>query len=104
MDAALPLHRLDGAGTYLVAWDGDDPLGHAHFAWGGTRLGVPEIQDVYVLPDRRRGDRHRSDRRRGGARPHTWPRPIRGEPVEVDDTVRYLVKDLGVDSSASRSS
>ena len=54
MDAALPLHRLDGAGTYLVAWDGDDPLGHAHFAWGGTRLGVPEIQDVYVLPDRRR--------------------------------------------------
>jgi predicted GNAT family acetyltransferase len=52
----LPLHRLDGAGTYLVAWDGDLPVGHAHVAWSETKLGVPEIQDVFVLPEwRRRG-------------------------------------------------
>lgn len=54
VDAVLPLHRLDNAQTYLVAWDGDDPVGHAHVAWTGTKLGVPEIQDVFVLPERRR--------------------------------------------------
>jgi ribosomal protein S18 acetylase RimI-like enzyme len=52
----LPLHRLDGAQTYVIAWDGDDPVGHAHVAWAGTKLGVPEIQDVFVDPQlRRRG-------------------------------------------------
>jgi GNAT superfamily N-acetyltransferase len=52
----LPLHRLDGAETYLVAWEGSDPVGHAHVAWSETKLGVPEIQDVFVLPEcRRRG-------------------------------------------------
>ena len=54
MDAALPLHRLDHAQTYLVAWDGDEPLGHAHIAWTGTDVGVPEVQDVFVLETRRR--------------------------------------------------
>ena len=52
----LPLHRFHGfggRGTYLVAWDGDEPVGHVHVAWSGTDLGVPELQDVYVLPDRR---------------------------------------------------
>jgi len=52
--ACLPLHRLDSAQTYLVAWDGDDPIGHAHIAWHGARLGHPEVQDVYVLPEQRR--------------------------------------------------
>ena len=54
MDARLPLHRLDSVGTYLVAWDGDDPVAHAHVAWTGTKVGVPEIQDLFVLPKRRR--------------------------------------------------
>jgi ribosomal protein S18 acetylase RimI-like enzyme len=54
VDARLPLHRLGQEGTYLVAWDGDEPVGHAFVAWSGTKLGVPEIQDVWVLPERRR--------------------------------------------------
>jgi len=58
VDARLPLSRLDtwraAGSTYLVAWDGDIPVGHAHVAWAGTELGVPEVQDVYVVPERRR--------------------------------------------------
>jgi GNAT superfamily N-acetyltransferase len=58
VDAHLPLNRLDtwrvAGSTYLVAWDGDTPIGHAHVAWAGTELGVPEVQDVYVVPERRR--------------------------------------------------
>jgi GNAT superfamily N-acetyltransferase len=50
----LPLARLGGHHTYLVAWDGNDPVGHAHVAWAGGKLGVPEIQDVFVRPERRR--------------------------------------------------
>jgi ribosomal protein S18 acetylase RimI-like enzyme len=37
-----------------VAWHDDEPVGHAHLAWVGTKLGVPEIQDVFVLPEHRR--------------------------------------------------
>jgi ribosomal protein S18 acetylase RimI-like enzyme len=56
VDRCLPLHRLDGAQTYFVAWVGNDPVAHAHVAWTGTKLGVPEIQDVFVTPRlRRRG-------------------------------------------------
>jgi GNAT superfamily N-acetyltransferase len=44
----LPLHRLESAQTYLVAWDGSEPVGHAHIAWKETALGVPEIGDVFV--------------------------------------------------------
>ena len=53
--AALPLHRFDprSAGTYLVAWDADAPVGHVHVAWSGTELGIPELQDMYVLAARR---------------------------------------------------
>jgi ribosomal protein S18 acetylase RimI-like enzyme len=54
VDERLPLSRLDTMQTYLVAWDGTDPVGHAHLAWMGTHVGVPEIQDVFVLPERRR--------------------------------------------------
>jgi GNAT superfamily N-acetyltransferase len=54
VDAALPLARLDVVQTYLVAWDGDDPVGHAHVAWEGTDSGAPEVQDVFVLERRRR--------------------------------------------------
>jgi GNAT superfamily N-acetyltransferase len=58
VDRCLPLNRLDqqraDGSTYLVAWDHDQPIGHAHIAWVGTHLGIPEIQDVFVVPERRR--------------------------------------------------
>jgi GNAT superfamily N-acetyltransferase len=58
VDRHLPLSRLrqpaeDGS-TYLVAWDDEQPVGHAHVAWHGTHLALPEIQDVFVLPEHRR--------------------------------------------------
>ncbi len=58
VDRDLPLNRLDqhlaDGSTYLVAWEDEQPVGHAHIAWSGTHLGLPEIQDVYVAPDHRR--------------------------------------------------
>jgi GNAT superfamily N-acetyltransferase len=141
VDAVLPLHRLDIAQTYLVAWDGHEPVGHAHVAWTGTKLGVPEIQDVYVLPEhRRRGVASAIDHaaaRLAADRGHTrislshsiGNEParrlyeglgyedaglppervrgmivIRGKPVEVNDTLIYLVKSVAVDSGQCRSS
>jgi ribosomal protein S18 acetylase RimI-like enzyme len=131
VDERLPLSRLDVAQTYLVAWDRDEPVGHAHLAWTGTKLGVPEIQDVYVLPERRRqgvgteltraaerlvaarGLRRlsigtsvdnegalRLYRRLGYGDSELPPQrvrgpiTIRGVPVNVDDTLIYLVKEL----------
>jgi ribosomal protein S18 acetylase RimI-like enzyme len=60
VDSHLPLNRLDQwrreGSTFLIAWDEDTPVGHAHLAWEGTKLGVPELQDVYVAEyARRRG-------------------------------------------------
>ena len=60
VDDALPLNRLDqwrrDGSTFLIAWDEGRPVGHAHVAWDGTKLGAPEIQDVYVAESvRRRG-------------------------------------------------
>lgn len=51
--AVLGLARLDqGDGFYLVAWDGDQPAGHAHLALTDP----PELQDVEVSAHyRRRG-------------------------------------------------
>jgi GNAT superfamily N-acetyltransferase len=57
IDSYLPLNRLDqrgDEGMYLIAWEDDDPVGHARIAWSGTHLGLPEIQDVYVSPEHRR--------------------------------------------------
>jgi ribosomal protein S18 acetylase RimI-like enzyme len=58
VDEALPLNRLDQwrreDSTFLIAWDEGRPIGHAHLAWDGTKLGLPEIQDVYVAEDARR--------------------------------------------------
>jgi len=49
--AVLGLARLDqGDGFYLVAWDGDEPLGHAHLALTDP----PELQDVSVRSEHRR--------------------------------------------------
>ena len=60
VDDRLPLHRLDQwraeGSTYLIAWEDDSAVGHAHIAWSDTHLGLPEIQDVFVPPElRRRG-------------------------------------------------
>ena len=141
VDAVLPLHRLDGGGTYLVAWEGDEPAGHAHIAWERTKLGVPEVQDVFVRSDRRRrgvatelaraAERLATERghgrislsygmaneparrlyeKLGYTRADISPERVHGtiiirnEPVEVDDTLVYLVKTLPVDSGPSRSS
>jgi GNAT superfamily N-acetyltransferase len=141
VDAALPLSRLDHVQTYLVAWDGDEPVGHAHVAWEGGDLGLPEVQDVFVLGRRRRGgvatalmaEAERLAAAEGHERlaiGHSAaneaarrlyeglgyrdagvpPRRvegtilIRGRPLEVDDTIVYLVKDLPVDFGAVRSS
>lgn len=58
VDRRLPLNRLcqqmEERSTYLIAWEDAQPVGHAHIAWSGTHLGVPEIQDVFVLPEKRR--------------------------------------------------
>jgi GNAT superfamily N-acetyltransferase len=58
VDRRLPLSRLsereDEDSTYLIAWEDDRPVGHAHIAWSGTHLGLPEIQDIFVLPEHRR--------------------------------------------------
>jgi GNAT superfamily N-acetyltransferase len=58
VDRHLPLNRLDQhiatRSTYLIAWKDDEPVGHAHLAWTGTHLGLPEIQDVFVTPEHRR--------------------------------------------------
>src|SRR5262245_32512302 len=47
----LGLARLhQGNGFYLVAWEDDEPLGHAHLAMTDP----PELQDVEVRPEHRR--------------------------------------------------
>jgi GNAT superfamily N-acetyltransferase len=136
VDRYLPLSRLSDQGgegsTYLIAWEDDRPIGHAHIAWSGTHLGLPEIQDVFVLPEhRRRGIASRlteaaedEARRRGSGRISLSVSQeqnqaakllyeklgyvdagvgpvrvlgqimIRGRPLEVDDTLLYLVKEL----------
>jgi GNAT superfamily N-acetyltransferase len=55
--AVLELSRLgQGDGFYLVAWEGDEPLGHAHLALTDP----PELQDVSVRPEHRRRGAARS--------------------------------------------
>lgn len=132
VDARLPLHRLDQQGerTYLIAWDTDEPVGHAHIAWNGHGS-IPEIQDAFVLPERRgegigsaltsAAEREASERGHGqigltvsvanirarrlyerlgyvdsGEEPQRVSGTItlRGEALEVDDTLLWLVKPL----------
>lgn len=136
VDRFLPLSRLSDrtcdASTYLVAWDDREPVGHAHIAWTGTHLGVPEIQDVFVVAERRRQgiasqltraaeararargwetislsvsqDGNRPARRLyaklGYVEAETDPVRVsrelvlRGQRIEVDDTLVYLTKRL----------
>jgi ribosomal protein S18 acetylase RimI-like enzyme len=49
--AVLGLARLyQGNGFYLVAWENEEPLGHAYLAL----MDPPELQDVQVRPEQRR--------------------------------------------------
>jgi ribosomal protein S18 acetylase RimI-like enzyme len=49
--AVLGLARLNqGDGFYLVAWEGDEPLGHVYLALTDP----PEVHDVSVRPEHRR--------------------------------------------------
>jgi ribosomal protein S18 acetylase RimI-like enzyme len=137
----LPLARLGGPQTYYIAWDGDEPVAQACVAWERTTVGVPEVQDVFVVEERRRqgsgeavmlaveaavaarGHRlvslshgiantaardfyEKLGYRKTGIAPQRVQGTIatRSGPLEVDDTLIYLVKDLPVDSGRSRSS
>ncbi len=52
VDDRLPLDRLDQpGGDWLVAWDGGEPVGHAHVDW---RPSPPELQNVFVAESHRR--------------------------------------------------
>ena len=127
--AGLGLARLPrGDGSfYLVAWEGDEPVGHAHLALTEP----PELQDVQVLPGhRRRGvasaltaaaeeracergcrlltltvsvDNHEAQalyRKLGYGDSGEPPRRVHGTvqirsgPLEVDDTLLTLPKEL----------
>jgi ribosomal protein S18 acetylase RimI-like enzyme len=51
VEAVLGLARLDqGDGFYLVAWEDEEPLGHAYLALTDP----PELEDVSVRPEHRR--------------------------------------------------
>jgi GNAT superfamily N-acetyltransferase len=132
----LPLNRLrqhvEEHSTYLVAWEDTVPVGHAHIAWSGTHLALPEIQDVFVLPQMRRQGiaSQLTLAAEAEARARGWDRislsvsqdgnaaasrlyaklgyadagakpvrvvgqiALRSGPLDVDDTLVYLVKEL----------
>ncbi len=137
ISAGLGLARLPrGDGSfYLVAWDGDEPLGHAHLALTDP----PEIQDVEVHErHRRRGvgsaliaaaereaatrgfaavtmtvsaakpDVQELYRRLGYVDAGLPPRRVTGTvqirtgPLDVDDTLVTLAKDLSISASSVR--
>ncbi|HEX2462134.1 MAG TPA: GNAT family N-acetyltransferase, partial [Vicinamibacterales bacterium] len=135
VDDALPLHRFNGwtaGSTYLVAWDDSAPIGHVHIAWQETELELPELQDMYVLPERRsqgvgklltraaerlvssqghdrcslsvseaNTDARRLYERLGYTRASVPPKrvrgpiTIRGERIDVDDTLLYFMRRIG---------
>jgi len=107
VDRRLPLNRLDQhtreRSTYLVAWEGGEPVGHAHIAWNGTHLGLPEIQDVFVLPEKRRLGiatqlTHAAEEE---ARARGWNRISLSVSQEENVAARHLYEKLGyVDAGA----
>ena len=101
VDRRLPLSRLrqpaEESSTYLIAWDGDQPVGHAHIAWSGTHLAVPEIQDVFVLPEqRRRGIASELTRAaEADARSRGWDRISLSVSQDGNPDARQLYEKLG---------
>jgi GNAT superfamily N-acetyltransferase len=101
VDRCLPLNRLDHqraeGSTYLVAWDDDQPIGHAHIAWVGTHLGIPEIQDVFVVPERRRAGiaAQLTDAAEGEARVRGWDSISLGVSQDGNVAARKLYAKLG---------
>src|ERR671935_1699021 len=101
VDRHLPLSRLDQhaaeGSTYLIAWEDDRPVGHAHIAWSGTHLGVPEIQDVFVLPElRRRGIATQlSDAAEELARARGWDRISLSVSQDGNEPAKRLYAKLG---------
>ena len=101
VDRHLPLNRLcqqvEEGSTYLIARDDGRPVGHAHVAWRGTHLGVPEIQDVFVLPlDRRRGIATRLTRAaEDEARAEGWDRISLSVSRDDNPDARRLYDKLG---------
>jgi GNAT superfamily N-acetyltransferase len=52
VDRFLPLDRLgQPGGEWLIAWEGDEPVGHLHLDW---RVDPPEVQGVFVPEAHRR--------------------------------------------------
>ena len=82
---------------YLIAWDADQPVGHAHIAWSGTHLAVPEIQDVFVLPEqRRRGIASELTRAaEADARSRGWDRISLSVSQDGNPDARQLYEKLG---------
>ena len=107
VDRHLPLSRLcqdvDEHSTYLIAWEDAQPVGHAHIAWSGTHLGFPEIQDVFVLPEKRRRGiatqlTHAAEEE---ARARGWNSISLSVSQEGNDAARLLYAKLGyVDAGA----
>ena len=101
VDRQLPLNRLDqpakDGSTYLIAWEDDRPVGHAHIAWRGTHLEIPEIQDVFVLAEcRRRGIASRLTRAaEDEARGRGWDRISLSVSAQGNEPARRLYETLG---------
>jgi len=101
VDGVLPLSRLcqqvEDRSTYLIAWELDQPLGHAHIAWSGTHLRLPEIQDVFVLPkQRRRGIATRlTQTAEEKVRERGWTRVSLSVSKEGNPAARFLYTKLG---------
>ena len=54
VDARLPCTAWPARGAnYLIAWDADEPVGHAHIAWKGSGRIPPKFRRAFVLPERR---------------------------------------------------
>lgn len=89
----LGLARLDqGDGYYLVAWEGEEPLGHAHLALTDP----PELQDVSVrLDHRRRGVASALTRAAEHAAGERGAARLRLEVSVANDAAQALYRSLG---------